>query len=223
VFKNEPTTKRERTRARIRDVALRSLRERGYEETTMRSIADEAGLSVGNAYYHFPTKDHLVQELYVEVQEAHREAVRRPLRETDDLVERVGIVLRTGIDGLGEYHRIASQFLASAVAPGSPINPMSPDSTEAREIVLGVFRDAVGGARQRLPRDLADDLPGVLWYAYLLLVLFWVYDTSPGQTRTRKLLGAGLGLFRIALPMLRVRPFRAAATEIVGLVTGRLS
>ncbi|MFS0731170.1 TetR family transcriptional regulator [Curtobacterium sp. 1P10AnD] len=222
MFENDaPQTKRERTRARIREVALRSLRERGYDATTMRGIADEAGLSVGNAYYHFPTKDHLVQELYVEVQREHR-ALAEPLLEgVDDLATRIGIVVRTGLGNLRSWHALAPQFLTTAIAPGSPNNPMSAESAPARDIVLGLFRDAVQGSRAPLPGTLGTDLPHALWTAYLLLTLFWVYDASPGQRRTDRLVDAVLGVLRFALPMLRVRPFRRSVTQIVGIVAGR--
>lgn len=222
MFENDaPQTKRERTRARIREVALRSLRERGYDATTMRGIADEADLSVGNAYYHFPTKDHLVQELYVEVQREHRTLAEPLLEGVDDLATRIGIVVRTGLGNLRSWHDLAPQFLTTAIAPGSPNNPMSAESAPARDIVLGLFRDAVEGARTPLPGTLGTDLPHALWTAYLLLTLFWVYDASPGQRRTDRLVDAVLGVLRFALPMLRVRPFRRSVTEIVGIVAGR--
>jgi len=223
VFENDekPTPKRERTRAAIRAVAIRSLREKGYDATTMRGIADEAGLSVGNAYYHFPTKDHLVQELYVDVQHEHRAAALPLLDTTDDLTARIGIVLRTGLTNLAGYHAIAPQFLAAAVAPNSPINPLAAESSEARDLVLDLFTQAVGGARQQLPGRLAEDLPTALWTGYLLLALFWTYDTSTAQARTHRLVDAMLRVLRFALPMLRIRPFRATVTEIVGIVAGR--
>ncbi len=222
MFENEvPQTKRERTRARIREVALRSLREKGYDATTMRSIADEAGSSVGNAYYHFPTKDHLVQELYVEVQREHRAIAAPQLEGIEDLATRIGIVVRTGLGNLRSWHELAPQFLTTAIAPGSPNNPMSAESGPARDIVLGLFRDAVEGSRTQLPGTLGADLPQALWNAYLLLTLFWVYDSSPGQRRTDRLVDAVLGVLRFALPMLRVRPFRRSVTEIVGIVAGR--
>ncbi|MEK6344083.1 MAG: TetR family transcriptional regulator [Curtobacterium sp.] len=222
VFENDAAqSKRDRTRALIRDVALRSLREKGYDATTMRAIADEAGLSVGNAYYHFPTKDHLVQELYVEVQREHR-ALAEPLLEgDDDLATRIGVVVRTGLGNLRSWHDLAPQFLTTAIAPGSPNNPMSAESAPARDVVLGLFRDAVEGSRTQLPGTLGTDLPHALWSAYLLLTLFWVYDRSPGQRRTDRLVDAALGVLRFALPMLRVRPFRRSVTEIVGIVAGR--
>ncbi|PCN49106.1 TetR family transcriptional regulator [Curtobacterium sp. 'Ferrero'] len=222
MFENgEPQSKRDRTRARIREVALRSLREEGYDATTMRGIAEKAGLSVGNAYYHFPTKDHLVQELYVEVQQEHAALARPQLEGVDDLATRVGVVVRTGLGNLRPWHALAPQFLTTAIAPGSPNNPMSPESGPARDVVLGLFREAVHGSRTTLPGTLAEDLPSALWSAYLLMTLFWVYDGSPGQRRTDRLVDAALALLRFAVPMLRVRPFRRSVTEIVGIVAGR--
>jgi hypothetical protein len=47
------TPKAEATRARIRAAAMASFVERGYPDTTIRLIAKEAGVSVGNAYYYF--------------------------------------------------------------------------------------------------------------------------------------------------------------------------
>ena len=55
------------TKALVLATALRLFRERGYAATTMRAIAQEAGVATGNAYYHFASKDHLVQELYLDV------------------------------------------------------------------------------------------------------------------------------------------------------------
>ena len=63
--------KSEQTRQLVADVALKMFREIGFEKTTMRAIAQEAGVSVGNAYYYFASKDELVQELYIQVQDEH--------------------------------------------------------------------------------------------------------------------------------------------------------
>ncbi len=51
------TDKSEQTRALILETAMRLFQERGYEKTTMRAIAAEAGVSVGNAYYYFSAKE----------------------------------------------------------------------------------------------------------------------------------------------------------------------
>ena len=212
-------TKSERTRASIRDTALRSFRERGYDETTIRFIAQEAGVSVGTTHYHFPSKNHLVQELYVDVQQRHRAAAEPLLAETDDLVERLGIVYRAGLDQLTPYHRHAPEFLSAAVSPRSPINPLSPESAEAMEIVVGLFTEAVRGAKKSaLPGEFVDSAPDALVLAHLLLALFWVYDTSEGQQRTRTLLDRGLKLLRTALPLVRLPLLRGPLRELLALV-----
>lgn len=213
-----PRTKSERTRARIRDTALASFRERGYDETTVRLIAQEAGISLGNAYYYFPTKNHLVQELYVEVQREHRAAAELLLGESTDLIDRLGVVYRTGLATLEPFHRFAPGFLSAAVSPKSPINPLAAESTEARDLAVGLFDEAVAGARHSLPDDLARSLPEVFWLGYLLLALFWVYDSSPGQERTLRLLDRGLKLLAIALPLVKLPLLRKPLRELVELI-----
>jgi AcrR family transcriptional regulator len=213
-----PATKRERTRTLIRDVALRSFRERGYDQTTIRLIAQEAGVSVGTTNYHFASKNDLVQELYLDVQRAHRDAASPLLANAGDLVERLGIVFRTGLDQLEPYHRFAPEFLSAAVSPRSSINPLAADSAESRDIVVSLFREAVTGARDKLPAEFEDDLPEALMLAHLLLALFWVYDPSHGQQRTRRLLDRGLRLLKISLPLLRVRVLRRPLRELLDLI-----
>lgn len=212
------TTKSERTRALLREVALRSFRERGYDATTIRLIAQEAGVSVGTTNYHFASKNDLVQELYLDVQEAHRDAALPLLRETDDLVERLGIVYRTGIEALEPYRAHAPEFLSAAVSPRSSLNPLSDASAGSRDIVVGVFREAVTGAKRTLPAEFEAALPAALMLAHLLLAMFWVYDGSPDHRRTQQLLDRGLRVLRLSLPLVRVRALRAPLRELLALV-----
>jgi AcrR family transcriptional regulator len=221
VFKTEDAgTKAEQTRALIREVALTSFRERGFDATTMRQVAKDAGVSLGNAYYYFPTKTHLVQELYIEVQEEHRAAAAPRLAETDDLIERLAVVFRTGLAQLSPFHDYAAGFLTAMVAPNSPLNPMSPESEPARSMIVGLFREALDGARPSLPADLAVRMPHALWLAHLLMSLFWSYDRSPGQRNTARLVDTALRLFRAALPFLRIPVVRAPLRTLLDLAAG---
>lgn len=45
------------------DAALELFSSQGFRATTMRQIADRAGISVGNIYHHFPKKESLYREL----------------------------------------------------------------------------------------------------------------------------------------------------------------
>lgn len=213
-----PLGKRERTRAALVDIALRSFRERGYDDTTIRLIAGEAGVSTGNAYYHFPTKNHLVQELYLQVQSEHRDAAAAGLTGTDDLVERLRITYLAGLETIQPFHAFAPGFLSAAMSPRSPINPLSGDSQPARDIAVETFRQAVTGAKRGFPAEFADRVPELLLLAYLLLALFWVYDNSPGQERTRRLVDRGLALLKLGLPLLRMPVLRAPLREFFDMV-----
>jgi hypothetical protein len=66
-------------------------------------------------------------------------------------------------------------------------------------------------------------LPYLLWLYQMALIMFWLYDRSPGQERTRRLMEKSLGLLvnllRIStLPLMK--PLRKAALELVESVEG---
>ncbi len=211
--------KSDRTRAHLRAVALASFLVRGYDATTMRSIADEAGVSVGNAYHHFATKNDLVQELYLEVQNAHRAAVGPELEDVGDLVDRIAVVYRTGLGVLSPYRPHAPEFVSAALSPKSDMNPLSDRSSAARAVTVALFEEAVAGAkRAALPDDVARALPGALFLGHLLLALFWAYDDSPGQARSSALLDRGLSVLRLALPFARLPLARRLVRELLELI-----
>ncbi len=51
--------KRARTRARLLDAARQLVREKGYEHTTLRDVAERAGMTVGSIYGNFKNRDDL--------------------------------------------------------------------------------------------------------------------------------------------------------------------
>lgn len=53
-------TKLELSQQRVLDAAAKIFRDNGYAGTTMRAIADAAGLKAGSIYYHFKSKDELI-------------------------------------------------------------------------------------------------------------------------------------------------------------------
>ena len=53
----------ERSRQQILDSALKLFSHRGYGATSVRDIAEDAGLSKGNVYHHFPDKETIFRAL----------------------------------------------------------------------------------------------------------------------------------------------------------------
>jgi AcrR family transcriptional regulator len=55
------------TREQILDVALELFVERGYDNTSLREIAERMGFSKAALYYHFPSKDAILMALHMRV------------------------------------------------------------------------------------------------------------------------------------------------------------
>ncbi|MEO6011690.1 MAG: hypothetical protein ABIU38_26860, partial [Vicinamibacteraceae bacterium] len=67
-----------------------------------------------------------------------------------------------------------------------------PATRRQREDSIAVFADALDG--ERLPVDLRESGPSLLWALHMGVLLFFLYDDSPGQRRTRGLIDAVVDL-----------------------------
>ena len=208
----------EQTRQLILQTALRLFRERGFTETTMRAIAKEAGVAVGNAYYYVDSKEHLVQGFYDQIQAEHRAAAKQIFAAEKDFADRLRGVLHAGIDVNEPYHSFAATFFKSAAEPTSPLSPFSRESSPAREAAIGIFRDVVDGSSAKLDPELRKDLPELLWLGWMGVVLFWVHDRSPGRRRTRRLIDGAVPLIDRLVSLSRLRVLRPAVRQILALL-----
>jgi len=184
---NAKTARGEETRERILKAALDLFRERGYDDTTMRAVAERAGVSLGNAYYYYASKESLLQGYYAQSHADHVAAIRPVLEEHRDLAGRLRGVFLAKIDVSEPYHRFAGLLFRSAADPKSPLNPFSEASADVRRQAIEMFDDVLAGSKQRLPKDLAARLPELLWLHLMGIVLFWIHDDSAGRARTRRL------------------------------------
>lgn len=79
--------KSERTRRSILKAAAKLFKERGYTATTLRDVADEAGMKAGSIYYHFDSKDAIMDQVLDTglraVYEAVKSAIDECAEETD--------------------------------------------------------------------------------------------------------------------------------------------
>ncbi|MEU8225429.1 TetR family transcriptional regulator [Kribbella sp. NPDC048915] len=212
------TAKGEQTRELILSTALRLFREQGYGKTTMRAIANEAGVSVGNAYYYYGSKEHLMQAYYDLLQEQHREAVEPILAGERAFVPRLSGVLRAWLDVAAPYHEFAGTFFKTAADPRSPLSPFSADSQPARAASIDVFRQVVEGSDLKVPADLRAELPELLWLLQMGVVLFWVHDQSDDLRRTRTLIDRAVPLVDRLLRLTRIPGVRGVTTDLVGLI-----
>lgn len=197
---------------------MRLFRERGYARTTMRAIAQEAGVAVGNAYYYFGSKEHLIQEFYAGTQQEHRAAAAAVLDRERDFAARLAGVLHAGVDVLTPYHSFAASFFKTAAEPTSPLSPFSTESSEAREASVALFRQVLEGSTARVDPELRPALPELLWLAYMGVVLYWVHDRSPEQARTRQLIDGVVPLIDRLVGLSRLRVLRPVTRQVLTLI-----
>jgi AcrR family transcriptional regulator len=197
------------------ETALRLFQENGYDKTTMRAIAREAGV---NAYYYFSSKEQLVQGFYDRIGQLHEEACAEVLATERDFAKRLRAVVHTWLDVAAPYHEFGKQFFVNAANPDSPLSPFSTESSPARDAQIALYRRVLEGSTARVDPDLRPELPELLWLYEMGVVLFWVHDRSPGCRRTRMLVDRTVPLLDRVIGLSRLRLLRPVTREIVQLI-----
>jgi len=168
------TGKSEQTRAQIVAAALKLFRENGLQGTTMRTVAAEAGVSVGNAYYYYYyySKEELVQGYYDHMVAAHAKGCAPVFAASSDFGERLCGMLLAWLAVAEPYREFAGSFFASAAQPDSPLSPLSESSSPTRDAAIALCRELVDGSSLRVDGELAAVLPELLWLYQLGIVLY---------------------------------------------------
>ena len=212
------TPRAEQTRAAIVEAALQLFRERGYDAATMRAIAERAGVSTGNAYYYFSSKEELIQEFYARNQAEHLAASRDILATETDLAARLRGTLRAQVTLMAPYHAFAATLYKYAAEPTSPLSPFSPQSSPARLASIALFRDVIDGSKARMGADVRERLPELLWLYSLGITLYWVHDTSDGCSRTYQLIDATVPVVTQLVSASRLPVLRKSLADLIKVI-----
>ena len=212
------TPKGEQTRAHILDAALELFRTKGYAETTMRQIADSAGVAVGNAYYYFASKDQLILAFYERNHADHLAALGDALDHTRDFAERLRLLLRTKVGSAMPYRRLSTKLFTSAADPESPLSPFSPESAPLRGEAVRLMAEVVDGSSLRVGKDLRADLPELLWLYEMGVILYWVHDGSDGCEKTYALIDRTVPIVERLVGIAKLPVVRPMVRELVGML-----
>ena len=79
------------------DAAGQLFREKGFAATTVREIAEAAGVWPGSLHYYFPTKESILLALMEQGIASAEEGFRAALEETEDPIERIRLAIRNHI------------------------------------------------------------------------------------------------------------------------------
>jgi AcrR family transcriptional regulator len=216
--RSRSTPKADATRRRIYEAALEMFREKGFEQTTMRDIARQAGVALGAAYYYFDSKDAIVLAFYHEMQESGHQPTLDAIAQHRKLRDRIQVVLEKRFELLAPNLKFLGALFKHSPDINDPLSPFSAETASIREKAIGLFEIAVNGAAVKVPADLLPHLPRLLWIYQLGLILFWIYDHSESRERTtilmEKSLSLVVNLVRMSgLPLMR--PVRRTVLELL--------
>ncbi len=185
-------TKAERTRRKVYDTAMRLFRERGFDETTMRDISREAGLALGTAYYHFPSKEAIIASYYEATQYRHHAHVVEHLPGLKTLPERLRLVFRSKIEQLRPDRALLGTIFRYTGDPRHPLSLLGEGTRDLQRQTVQTIALALQG--EHFPQEVGRLLPLALFSLQMGLLLYLLYDTSDEQTRTFTLTDQSLAL-----------------------------
>lgn len=212
----------EETRTRILEAAMEVFRREGFEGSTMREIARQAGVALGAAYYYFESKDALVMAFYERAQIDMVPLIQKALERPRDLRTRLKALIEVKFTYFDNDRQLLGA-LSAHIDPRHPLSPFSKETAPIREHDIRWFKQALDDARERPHRDMIEHLPRLLWLYQMGLLLYWTYDESPGQHHTRalfeKTLGIVVALIRFS-GMAVLRPIRRMVRDVLDLAYG---
>ena len=210
----EGERKRDATRRKLQTRALALFQKRGVEATTMRDIAKAAGLSLGAAYYYFPSKEALVFAYYEDNQAEAEEVARRA---TGSPRERLGTMMHAKLEAIRPRKKMLAAIVQRLVDPGDPVGAFSAQSRAIRERSIALFAEALEGAQ--LPSDVRALAAHALWLFQMAAMLLFINDESPGERRTHGLIDDALDMIVPMLPMLATPMGQALAGRVTAALT----
>ena len=215
------TQKSELTRQRILECALRLFAAKGYEETTMRDIAKEAGYSLGLTYRYFTGKEDLVLVLYrslaVEL-EAYVNTL--PLA---PLADRFQSSVRKQLEFMDLHRDTLSAIFGTALNPESKAGVFGENTADIRRQSRTIYLTVVNGAKDAPRESHRNQLATILYGLHLAVVFFWMIDRSRDTQRTSQLLTFLHDMLVLIYPLLMLPPVSNALgrlAQIIGPLLG---
>jgi AcrR family transcriptional regulator len=210
------------TGEKIFQAALELFRTQGFENATMRDIAQSAGVATGAAYYYYPSKDAIVLDFYRRASEEMEPKIEQAVTGIAKFEDRLHNLIAVKVAHFTPNRGVLRALLRSGADPAHALSPFSTRTKEIRDADIAWFKRILTESGIRIPRDLVPALPGILWFFQMGMIFFWVIDDSPEQKRTSELLQLATKIVArlvqlSTLPFMR--PVRKTALQIAKIIS----
>jgi len=133
------------TRRQIVEAADKLFYERGFEATSFADIAEVVGLSRGNFYYHFKTKDEILEAVI-----AHR------LSKTRAMLDAWEVEGKTPTDRIRSFINILIMNRAKIMAHGCPVGTLCNELAKLDHVAMNRAAELFTALRDWLSRQFRD-------------------------------------------------------------------
>lgn len=174
--------KPQNTRERILDAALDVFSRKGYYDTRMDEIVEEASASKGSIYFHFPNKEKLFLALVEKFAALLERNVTEAIAQEPQGMARVQVALRAVLDTFGKYRRPAKILLVQAVGLGHVFEKTRLQMTDRFADLIKTYLDEAIEVGDIAPVDTA--VVAHAWMGAIYnVVIQWVYTGEPSPER----------------------------------------
>jgi len=194
--KKRLTKKAQETQRRILECALELFREKGFDKTSMREIADAAKVAVGASYYYFRTKEDLVLAYYEDACSQDTEFVQDLVVKVSGFKERFATFLRYKLAQLSENRGFMNIIARSAANPEDPLSPFGPQTKHIRDDAVKLMALMVDGSDLKCSEKFVPYLSGVLWLQMMGTIFLWIHDRSKDQYVSDKVIDFSVNLVK---------------------------
>jgi len=150
-------------RSRILEGALRRFSQDGVSATTLASLREESGVSVGSFYHHFASKEHVFGVLYAEILAMYQEAFLAELFRHDSARAGIEAIVAMHMAWCGEHPEQARILITER-----PPRREEPGGAEVAESRRAFFRKVAEWWRPHMKAGLLQPVHPTMCYVLWL-------------------------------------------------------
>lgn len=179
---NTETRNPQTTRDRILDAALNIFSRKGYHDTRLDEIVEEASISKGSIYFHFPNKEKLFIALVDQFANLLERRVTEAIEQQDEGIQRVRVALEAVLETFGKYRKPAKILLVQAVGLGTVFEKKRLEVNDHFAALIKTYLDEAIAVGDIAPID--TEIVAHAWMgAIYSIVIQWVYTGEPSTER----------------------------------------
>jgi AcrR family transcriptional regulator len=191
---------KEKTKIAILNSAVELIIKQGFKATTLREIAKNAGVSNPTIYNYFPTKESLI---YGYIEQKHKEAYEILQNNSDfvnySLREQLQSLIESELELYLEDREFILEIFEIAFSGGwQKLNNIYNTNELFINMVQDMLDIAIEANEINKPPFL-EYLPQLFWDYYIMVVAYWVKDSSEMFEDTTEFIDHSLGVIEALL------------------------